>query len=143
MGLTTKTMSAHTPGQLHYDYVPGYCGELLAENGTSICSFTDEPTNADARRLAACWNACDGLSTEALETEGSAVMGWTRTASKLMRATTQRDELLKALQSAVDALDALTDKVDGTGFSSSPEFNRALDEIDLARAVIAKATEAV
>jgi hypothetical protein len=58
----------------------------------------------DARRLVACWNACDGLSTEALETEGSAVMGWTRTASKLIRATTQRDELLADLRDAAATL---------------------------------------
>jgi hypothetical protein len=47
--------------------------------------------------------------------------------------------LIKALQRSVDALDQLTDKVDGTGFSSSDEFNNALDEIDLGRAAIASA----
>ncbi len=139
MGLTTKTMSAHTPGAAIADDIGIHVGTAYL----ALTYMVPQAQRKDARRMAACWNACDGLSTEALETEGSAVMGWTRTASKLMRATTQRDELLKALQSAVDALDALTDKVDGTGFSSSPEFNRALDEIDLARAVIAKATEAV
>jgi hypothetical protein len=46
--------------------------------------------------------------------------------------------VLEALRRAVDALDALTDKVDRTGFAESDEFNRALDEIDLGRAAIAK-----
>ena len=64
-------MSAqHTPGRLRYDYEPGYCGELLAPNDTSICSFCDEPSEANARRLVAAWNACEGISTEALEAYG-------------------------------------------------------------------------
>lgn len=47
-----------------------------------------------ARRLAACWNACEGLSTEALELEP-----YIGGASYLMRqrAEAQRDELLEAL----------------------------------------------
>ena len=49
-------------------------------------------------------------------------------------------DLLNALRRAVDALDALTDRVDRTGFSEADEFLRALDEIDLGRAAIAKAT---
>jgi hypothetical protein len=56
-------MSAqHTPGRLRYDYKPGYCGELLAQNN-SICSFNNEPSKDNARRLVACWNACAGLPT--------------------------------------------------------------------------------
>ncbi|MEO0002449.1 MAG: hypothetical protein RLZZ22_141 [Pseudomonadota bacterium] len=58
---------------------------------------------ANARRLVACWNACDGIGTEALETEGSAAMGWARTASKLLQATTQRDELLASVQELIAA----------------------------------------
>jgi hypothetical protein len=50
-------------------------------------------------------------------------------------------KLLAQLQSAINALDALTDKVDGTGFSSSDEFNHALDEISLGRAAIAQAVQ--
>ena len=48
--------------------------------------------------------------------------------------------LLKRLQAAVNALDRLTDRVDGTGFSKSDVFTNALDEIDLCNAAIAKAT---
>lgn len=51
-------------------------------------------------------------------------------------------KLLTRLQEAVIALDALTDLIDGTGLSESDEFNRALDEIDLACAAIAEATGA-
>jgi len=47
-------------------------------------------------------------------------------------------DLKERLQSAIDALDRLTDLIDGTGFSYSAEFGSALDEIDQARAAIAK-----
>lgn len=55
------------------------------------------------RRIVACVNACAGISTEALEAEGSAVMGWNRTARKLIDVAKQRDELLAALVKAADA----------------------------------------
>lgn len=47
-------------------------------------------------------------------------------------------ELEKGLLRATDALDLLTDKVDGTGFAESDEFDNALDEIDLGRALLEK-----
>jgi hypothetical protein len=81
----------HTPGRIRYDYEPGYCGELLAENGTSICAFDTEPTKANARRLAACWNACEGLHTESLERNEP--LG-----EQIVDALNQRDELLEALR---------------------------------------------
>lgn len=58
----------------------------------------------NARRIVACVNACAGISTETLESEGSAVMGWNRTASKLIRVTKQRDELLAALELCIPEL---------------------------------------
>lgn len=62
----------------------------------------ETPESQDnARRLAACWNACDGIGTDVLESEASAVMGWTRTASKLIRVAKERHELLEALESAM------------------------------------------
>ena len=56
----------------------------------------DENT-ANARRIVACVNACAGISTDSLEPDGSAVMGWQRTARKLIDVTKQRDELLADL----------------------------------------------
>jgi hypothetical protein len=47
-------------------------------------------------------------------------------------------DMKERLQSAIDALDRLTDLIDGTGFSYSDEFSSALDEIDLGRAAINK-----
>lgn len=65
-------------------------------------SATEDEAEANARRLVACWNACDGIATDALETEGNAALGWSRTASKLIRAATRSDELLEALQSIAE-----------------------------------------
>lgn len=42
------------------------------------------------------------------------------------------------LKQALDALDAITDKIDGTGFSSSNEFSHCLDTIDALRAALAQ-----
>jgi hypothetical protein len=86
----------------------------------------------DARRLAACWNACDGIPTEALEAEGSAVMGWTRTASKLLHAMTQRDELLSALQTLVQQVES--------GYFDYIATDHPDSAVITARAAIAKAT---
>jgi len=46
-------MSNHTPGPWRYDYEPGFCGELLAPNGTNIAEFITEPNDSDARLIAA------------------------------------------------------------------------------------------
>ena len=66
-------MSAqHTNGRLYP--LQGDPSVLHAEQGTRgrrVCcteSFGDKnENNANARRLAACWNACDGIPTETLE----------------------------------------------------------------------------
>ena len=62
---------------------------------------------------------------------------------RALRATEQNlrervKEFEKGLRRATDALDLLTDKVDGTGFAESDEFNNALDEIDLGRSILEK-----
>ena len=40
------------------------------------------------------------------------------------------------VEQALEALDALTDRVDGTGFANTDEFDRALDAIDALRAAL-------
>lgn len=90
-------MSAgHTPGSIRYDFEPGYCGELIASNGTCIATFCDEPSEEDARRLVACWNACEGISTDNLEANLPVKELATRYNANLR----QRDELLEALKLA-------------------------------------------
>lgn len=57
-------MSAHTPGRLRSEYPIVY-----AESGAELLHIDeyDCATVHDARRLAACWNAFDGLPTEVVE----------------------------------------------------------------------------
>ncbi len=90
--------------KLRYDYETGYCGELLRDDGTTLCAFDTEPTAADARRLVACWNACDGIDTKYLEGDDSLP----HYARRLMA---QRDELLAAL---IHAVEIAEDKRPGT-----------------------------
>lgn len=92
-------MSGHTPGRLVVR--GGY--SIYADDGKTpvadacLTNSVADKDEANARRLVACWNACEGISTDELETTGGAAVGWTRTASKLIHATTQRGELLEAL----------------------------------------------
>lgn len=92
--------SQHTAGEIRYEYEPGYCGELIAQDGMTIAAFVDEPSEANARRLVACWNACEGISTEHLEDDA---------VRKLMQdrdlLLAQRDELLAELKKALDSLE--------------------------------------
>lgn len=90
-------MSAgHTPGSIRYDFEPGYCGELIASNGTLVATFNDEPSEEDARRLVACWNVCEGMSTQSLELMPGQF--FKPQYQRLLDVETQRDELLAALQ---------------------------------------------
>ena len=43
----------HTPGPWRYVYAPGYCGELRAQNGTTIAEFVTEPNSDNACLIAA------------------------------------------------------------------------------------------
>lgn len=75
---------------------------LLDMSGTGTgkeviaCDIRNEGT---AHRLAACWNACDGVSTEVLElnTQGGGVLNLERQRDA---AKAQRDALLAALEEA-------------------------------------------
>ena len=42
---------SHTPAPWRYDFVDGYCGELLAASGQVIATFVDEPSVEDARLI--------------------------------------------------------------------------------------------
>ena len=100
-------MSGHTPRRLkvHHDHgwlvISDDTDDLYIKVAKGLGASVDKD---NARRLVACWNACDGISTDELETTGGAAVGWTRTASKLIHATTQRDELLEALGGLLNML---------------------------------------
>lgn len=66
-------MSAkHTPGRLYsLQKYPSVLHSKQGDRGRRVCcteSFGDKDENeANARRLAACWNACEGIPTNDLE----------------------------------------------------------------------------
>lgn len=96
---------SHTQGKLSVDAhknIVAEGGGLVAFPGIAA-GFDQE---ANARRLVACWNACEGISTEELESERSSSTGWARTASKLLKATTERDALRAVNAELVDALNS-------------------------------------
>lgn len=112
-------MSAkHTQGPLVLDqhgairggpmvrFINGSAQEQVAM--TTVTSWMEPGEHIEnARRLVACWNACEGISTDAIETEGSAVMGWARAASKLLRLRSEHDELQESHQAIKEHRDEL------------------------------------
>jgi hypothetical protein len=87
--------ASHTPGRLTVR--GGY--SIYADDGKTpvadTCLTNSIPTNdeANARRLVAAWNACEGLHAESLERNEP--LG-----DQLVDALNQRDELLAALKLA-------------------------------------------
>lgn len=88
-------------------------------NGEDICSVLDHEV---ARRLVACWNACEGLSTEAVE--------FTIIRQREMLALkTQRDELLAALLMVRDA----DDDCKRDGLQTIPSMARNFIDANIAK----------
>lgn len=91
-------MSEHTKGRLAANYLGGIFGGT-ANGLVAQVTKTANPNvcAADARRLVACWNACDGIETADLERATAsgnlAVFG-----QHLMR---DRDELIADLAAAI------------------------------------------
>lgn len=102
-------MTNHSPEPWRHTAVAGGWDGVKDRDGTLLCSLNyNNPENAT--RIAACVNACEGISTEALN--GNVV-------KNLMEAAIKAEELLSPFQ--------------GSGFLGE----RALDGV---RAAIAKAT---
>lgn len=72
-------------------------------------AFINDERNANARRLVACWNACEGLTTENLEsvlTVGDTLASRFKARDDIESdLTKQRDELLVALKDARELVD--------------------------------------
>lgn len=86
---------------------------------------------ANARRLAACWNACDGISTENLEIN-----------VPVLELAQRYNTALKALKKAIAALETCTPGDTSTGHVIYPSFDEAACDaaLDDWRAAISKAT---
>lgn len=87
------TTTSHTPGRLkvQHPHAGNRGWEIAFEPGLEqVCQNV---TEANARRLVACWNACEGLDTDKLERFG---LG-TAFGSEIFELRAQRDELLEAV----------------------------------------------
>lgn len=89
----------------------------------------DDEADANMRRLAACWNACEGLSTEALERLGTLDRARVELDVIRVQAIAQRDELLAALRRAASGLESVS--------YQDPSIASALG---VARSALARAT---
>ena len=122
-------MSKHTPGPWRIDEYRNFVtpdGPLYLGGVTTPLTLGNDMRKGweNARRIVACVNACEGISTENLE-ENKPIIELARAYNVSLR---QRNDLLAALRSAVNDADA---------------WGLADDECDwlsIARAAIAKAT---
>lgn len=85
--------------------------------------LTEHERDTNARRIVACWNACEGVPTEVLEAY--------TVLEKLREQDTQRRELLAALEKAFPELDKIDRHCLGWPFVSEP--------VEILRAAIARA----
>ena len=77
-----------------------YCGSIMGRHGGEV--FDGDFTEANARRIVACVNACDGVPTEVLEEGGQGTV-----AASMARLTEQRDKLLAELDELESAREML------------------------------------
>lgn len=135
----------HTPGRLGVRHT-----RLFAVGTVMDCVATMQVSNQpnwpdDARRLAACWNACEGLDTEGLENllaigeniasmNDRATTGHLKAISEANRLRSQRDELLAALREIADG-----DQVEMHLISKETPLTLSGQWGTIARAAIAKA----
>lgn len=81
----------------------------LLHNGQQLTDTQRE----NLRRLVACWNACEGISTVRLERTVNNLHGRASASDKLDELHAQRDELLAALKAARKSLQVANDTPDG------------------------------
>jgi hypothetical protein len=98
----------HTPGRLHA-FTTYADHELRDEAGNFVAVVHRYGIPGNARRLAACWNACEGLSTESLER--SDVLSAMN--QRHLMVSIQRDDVLAALKAVLQWVD---DNCETTGF---------------------------
>lgn len=91
-------MSArHTPGRINVNGTRLYADDLPGIDCIATMQVSNQPMwDQDARRLVACWNACEGIITDALEQDDAPRK--LREDRDMLLA--QRDELMVALQEA-------------------------------------------
>lgn len=137
-------MNGHTQGRVKVQHPHagerGY--EVAFEPGLE--QLCQNITEANARRLAACWNACEGIATPDLEVDNVTFTEMLRERTTLKA---QRDELLAALRVVQSQCESMADADWRTWveLASPEEFerwvkSRAAHMAVQANAAIAKAT---
>jgi hypothetical protein len=100
-------MRAHAKGKIEAkqwaDDEHEVYGWNLVQNGyllplSSMEEGPEDDSEANARRLAACWNACEGLYTESLERSEPLADQIVKIVNSAYVAEKQRDELLETLK---------------------------------------------
>jgi hypothetical protein len=132
-------MSAHTKEPWSAKFEGAITVRDVADNQLAICTHMNTRTGgrkdaneveANARRIAACVNACAGISTALLEQGSRPAMS-----AAYLSVKAQRNELLEALQNLVDGLD----KTNWSSWQTTAYFS---DHLEAARTEIAKAEAA-
>lgn len=129
----------HTKGKLHVGEMHNQSidinhshGDVKGAISLTIAKVTARPSwigesEANARRLVACWNACEEISTESLE----------------LGIIDEITDILKAYAADRDRLQALNaELVAALEIIARGDADRGLQMRDIARAALAKAKEA-
>ena len=137
-------MSKHTPGRMVQDTRGAPKADVRAASGRAVAhtymasgrppktkeAYQDrvDEDRANARRIVACWNACEGVDTEWLEQCGGdestrmfSLPHWVKHADELR---TQLDELLMCLQEYVSASKRDGATASGTYIKSCAAINK-------------------
>jgi hypothetical protein len=156
-------MSEHTPGRLALEEVASDSGHIkhlcpVDSEGMSLLTVVEHEgvkfaavySDDDARRLVACWNACDGLGTDLLE--NIVMVGDTIKSRFALRTQEEREsiaerdslravnaELLAALERFASWADSQAD-AQSKGGHATFDLMALREERDSARAAIARAT---
>jgi hypothetical protein len=85
--------------------------EWSGNGGLWVAGCTGPDRYANARRLVACWNACDGVPTEVLEAQQAGGLPWS--VADQIEHGLKRDKLLDALKRIASTVPAIGD---GGGF---------------------------
>lgn len=127
-------MSAwHTPRRLvltSQDDYPTGCANFEGYTGVDVVVLYHDNAKVDARRLVACWNACEGIPTEALEVSPNLEDVWNCVVA-------QRDELLAALESVLLWMGSQAD-AQSKGGHATFDLMMLREQRDIAHAAIAK-----
>lgn len=128
----------HTPGPWKVTgtgtirYIDAPAGNGIMQEVAACMRVEYGDMDANARRIVACVNACEGLSTDLLERFGLASAFGT----ELLEMEKQRDQLLEALEGMVNMYTAFVNSGDAGHWN--PESDK---EVITARAAIATAKE--